>query len=737
MTQKNKAIVFAVSSLIVFLAALSFILFFVFRNPELTEDGLKKDDLEDLVKEDNLTLEEQARKVALELKETEKFESEQDFKDYLNEVSLSVASSGFGYRSRGFAPEVMEEDMAVMESEALNQEMKAGVGMDRSEGALPSRISKTNVQVENIDEPDVVKTDGKNIFYSGNLLLGSRITIENSSEEIEIIDPIDEPGQVIQEAPQRRIAPDSRNDLLQMTLNLKAFPPEELAILSKIDKSGDMLIYEDRLVIFSETDNKIYGIKLGTKETSSTLSTQAAADNLNLAWEIEIKEESSIVTSRLKGDQIYLITRTNLNYNAPCPIRPLSLNGQIIELPCREIYHPRHPLETDITYEVLKIDIKSGEVLDKAAFTGSNFDSVVYMSADNLYLTYNYPGDLALITIRFINANQDLFNEDLILKLNRILSYDLSMSSKLNEVEILLENYTNSLALEERKRVENEMQNRMKDYLQSKKRDFEKTAVIKIGVDDLKIEATGVIPGRLLNQFSLDEFEGNLRTAVTVGSGPFGSFNTNGNENDLYILDENLKSIGEVQGMGLDEKIYSARFIGNKGYLVTFRQIDPFYVLDLSNPKNPEIKGELKIPGFSSYLHPISNDLILGIGEEDRKVKISLFDVSDPSSPIEKSKYNLDEYDSEILRNHHAFLLDQKHQLFFIPGSQDGYIFSYKDEELALKKVVTRGNENSSYRYYNQGMRAIYLEDYLYIFTLDGVTVIDEESFEEVKRFGF
>ena len=86
--------------------------------------------------------------------------------------------------------------------------------------------------------------------------------------------------------------------------------------------------------------------------------------------------------------------------------------------------------------------------------------------------------------------------------------------------------------------------------------------------------------------------------------------------------------------MGKDERIYSARFIGDKGYLVTFKQVDPFYVLDLSNPKKPEIKGELKIPGYSSYLHPISDDLILGIGKEGSVVKVSLFDVSDPTNPF-------------------------------------------------------------------------------------------------------
>ena len=94
-----------------------------------------------------------------------------------------------------------------------------------------------------------------------------------------------------------------------------------------------------------------------------------------------------------------------------------------------------------------------------------------------------------------------------------------------------------------------------------------------------------------------------------------------------------MKIEGSVVDLGQGERIYSVRFIEDKGYVVTFKQVDPFYVLDLSDPMNPEKKGELKIPGYSSYLHPITKDKILGIGEENNKVKISLFDVSDPADP--------------------------------------------------------------------------------------------------------
>ncbi len=144
-----------------------------------------------------------------------------------------------------------------------------------------------------------------------------------------------------------------------------------------------------------------------------------------------------------------------------------------------------------------------------------------------------------------------------------------------------------------------------------------------------------------------------------------------------------------MENLGLAERIYSARFYGDRGYLVTFRQTDPFYVLDLSVPQEPKLKGELKIPGFSSYLEELEDNLVLGVGRENFKVKVSLFDVSDPSNPIELDKYLLDEGWSEVLDNHRAFLKDERHKIFFLPSHKNGYVFSYADKKLKLEKEVS------------------------------------------------
>lgn len=156
-------------------------------------------------------------------------------------------------------------------------------------------------------------------------------------------------------------------------------------------------------------------------------------------------------------------------------------------------------------------------------------------------------------------------------------------------------------------------------------------------------QASGSVKGHLLNQFSLDEFDGHLRVATTKGS-PWGS----GEDSESFITvfeqdGGNLTEVGSVGGLGRGEQIFSVRFLDDVAYVVTFRQVDPFYVVDLSSPTDPTVVGELKIPGFSSYLHPIGENLVLGVGQDadedgrTRGAKVSLFDVSDRSNPVELS----------------------------------------------------------------------------------------------------
>lgn len=200
------------------------------------------------------------------------------------------------------------------------------------------------------------------------------------------------------------------------------------------------------------------------------------------------------------------------------------------------------------------------------------------------------------------------------------------------------------------------------------------TSIYRIAVDgtDLVPAAGGRVEGWLLNQFSLDEHRSYLRVATTTWGDTL--------ENNVYVLDGDLSVVGALVGLAPNESIYSARFVGDIGYLVTFEKVDPFFVLDLSDPARPEVLGFLKIPGFSEYLHPIDATHVLGVGKDTiedpsgrfawfQGLKLSLFDVSDFRAPKEVAKYLVGDRGSSspVLYDHKAFLYLEGDRLVVLP----------------------------------------------------------------------
>jgi inhibitor of cysteine peptidase len=196
------------------------------------------------------------------------------------------------------------------------------------------------------------------------------------------------------------------------------------------------------------------------------------------------------------------------------------------------------------------------------------------------------------------------------------------------------------------------------------------TSIYRVNVNgsELAFEAKGSVAGYVLNQYSMDEYNGYFRLATT-------SWKNQTQQNNVYVLNLDLNITGKLENLAKDERIYSARFMGDKCYIVTFRQVDPFFVLDMSNPADPKVAGELKIPGYSSYLHPYDENHVIGLGKENNTVKLSLFDVSNVNAPTEIAKYIVegDYTDSEALNEPKAFLFDKQKDLLVIPISKTQY----------------------------------------------------------------
>lgn len=184
--------------------------------------------------------------------------------------------------------------------------------------------------------------------------------------------------------------------------------------------------------------------------------------------------------------------------------------------------------------------------------------------------------------------------------------------------------------------------------------------------------ASGRVEGMLLNQFSMSEWKGDLRIATT---------DQNMTSNNLFVMrpaGKTLSVIGSVRGMGKGERIYSGRLVGEQGYIVTFRQTDPLYTLDLKDPRNPKVAGELKVNGFSSYIHPIGDGLLLTIGQDadsagrQQGVHLQVFDVKDPARPTRKfhEKLGAGSY-STAQNDHKAFMWDPRSKTFAVPLAQN------------------------------------------------------------------
>lgn len=239
------------------------------------------------------------------------------------------------------------------------------------------------------------------------------------------------------------------------------------------------------------------------------------------------------------------------------------------------------------------------------------------------------------------------------------------------------------------------------------------TTVRKVAYKDgeLKAKVQGEFKGYLNDSFSIDEYKGNLRVVTTEGE-----------TNSVYVLDKNLKKIGSIKDLAEDERVYSARFMGEVGYFVTFRETDPLFSVDLSDPKNPKIVGELKIPGFSDYLHFYGEDRLLGIGmnvDEGTQitdgVKLSMFDISDKTDVKETDTYVLEHvYSTDVSYDYKAALIDPGRNIIGFSGYSMGgekyFLFEFDEEEGFICNMEEDINGNGM-----SGTRGVYIKDILYV----------------------
>ncbi len=393
--------------------------------------------------------------------------------------------------------------------------------------------------------------------------------------------------------------------------------------------------------------------------------------------------------SRMIGDDIYVLTSESVPWYDDNPVLPVVKSGDNREI-TPDIYYFNMPYNNYIYYTISSFSPDSGAGIKSQTFL-AGYSTTLYVSQDNIYLAYQKQVPYTRISVPRTLAG---------------------------------------------------------DSIASQEPPVEGTVIHRFAIDNgnINYKATGDVPGHLLNQFSMDEYRGNLRVATTVeGYGRDGSYMYN----NVYVLDPDLNTKGSLEYIAPDERIYSTRFIGERLYMVTFKRMDPFFVIDLSDPSKPFILGKLKIPGYSDYLHPYDSNHIIGIGKETETnewggvsiggLKLALFDVTDVNNPrlLDKVEIGDSGTDSPALQDHRAFLFDREKDLLVIPvnevtrtpagsGTKYGYrpgvwngAYAYSltpDTGFVLKGTVAHGY-NEIYGYWNSPLsvrRSLYIGDVLY-----------------------
>lgn len=668
-----------------------------------------------------------------------KFSSLDELKLFLEEQS-GLYSDYYGYSRNMMSSDMMSSDMAFSE-EAVWSLPSAGSEM----AGKSLDYSETNVQVQGVDESDIIKTDGNHIYAL------------------------------------------VKNDLHI----IKSYPAEGAEILSKIEfksRPSNVYINGDKLVVFGDNDEietTDFYKKYSRRSSFVYFKVFDISDKKNPKQLKNFDFEGSYFNSRMIGDYIYFVTNLySYNYYDGDFVLPKIIEGESIvnngdcagnRCVSPNVYYFDIPYQRYNFTTVSAININNLEETLKSEIYLLPSNQNIYVSQNNLYLAYTkYVSDEELMMDSVLEIMQSYLSEkdkEKISKIQAVENFILSPSEKNEKIMSLIESFLNKFSNEEEERLEEELKNKMKQKYQDISKELEKTVIHKIAIAEGKLEYQnyGEVTGTALNQFSMDESGDYFRIATTKNQtwSQFADEERIESYSNLYVLDKDMKELGSVENLAEGERIYSVRFMQNRAYLVTFKQTDPLFTIDLSDPTNPRVLGELKIPGFSNYLHPYDETTLIGIGRDTEEtsgdgfitkgVKISLFDVSDITNPKEADTYVFDDSgysDSIALSDHKAFLFSKEKNLLVIPLSitkqnrsselefSGAAVFKIDKTKIELQGKIDHSDKGEGsqqdywlgYNYYdNTVKRSLYIENILYSFSNNYIKMNNLENLQQIN----
>lgn len=533
--------------------------------------------------------------------------------------------------SCGIEPFFLETPRNMTTNDIIFAPVAMNESADTTTESKTSNTSSTNLQENDVDEADILKHDGTHIFY--------KVT-QNTQQSI-------------------------------FVTSFKALSENNSTTVNKIDfdeseNIANMYLVNKTLVVLSSLNEVVENTEEEIKSQSSSkiaIDIFDVSDITNITKRATYKIDGYAVTSRMVGESLYLvsqftpqiqITYPKITYLASTKCQDYfeGTNFQNNAINFAECYgvHQNYDDNSYYTYDYENPQIHITQLTP--TIEGSNLEKQSLLKAERFYAPFKQKQKTSISTLSHFDINKASYTQSTSIIGDSSIQYASSKAFYL---------------------VSNEY-----PYYYDFNNYKERSNIYKFRLDsNLSYSALGSVYGHALNQFALSEHEDILRIATTEGF----SWGSDGTNNSIYTLKSQaglLDIQGVLSGLGKrNETIKSVRFMGNKAYVVTFRQTDPFYTIDMSDSLRPQKVGELKVNGYSDYLHPIGEDKILGIGREAdssgvvRGLKIELFDVSDFANPSS--------LDSIILSNNTSTSLSYDHKAFAYRSNDSLFAFPYQN----------------------------------------------------------
>ncbi|MDL2248472.1 beta-propeller domain-containing protein [Tyzzerella sp. OttesenSCG-928-J15] len=581
-----------------------------------------------------------------------------------NPAEQGYATNGIGYLRGEMAIEE-SADMAMPSAAAPQAEAKEMAVADAGTG---SSFSATNTQVQGVDEGDIIKTDGKYIYFSPGY--GDYVSVVKASPANDMVEA-------------------ARIETKDFIIDEMYLNGTQLVLITRGHKDMPEIGPGTSPAVNSKIMVDMYYPYYGNTSVAKVFVYDLRnIENVRLVKTFEI--DGNISNTRKVGENLYVISSNYLSSNGDDYILPTykdSANSKETALDLAEMcYLPEALTRSVTTISGIRLN-KLSEPASMTSYLGNS--GTIYMSKDNLYITTE--------------------------------TYDYSPN---------------------------------RPYASTSR-----TNIYKFSLDDGKttFAKRGKVDGNVLNQFSMDEYDGHFRIATTT-------WTTSGNRsNNMFVLDSDMNKVGQLTNIAPNENIYSVRFMGDKAHMVTFEVVDPLFVIDLSKPEKPAILGELKIPGYSVYLHPYDENHLIGFGYDTveingsasmRGLKLSMFDVSDLANPKEKFTTVIGDSGtySELLNNHKVLMFNKEKNVLAFPievrtlsaaekndrwaygkfAFQGAYVYSIDMEKgFVLDASISNSDKKIEGDYNEYVQRIIYINDTLYTASNNSIVSTNMKTFEK------